>query len=222
MPAGNRQRGLHYHSVTEIYVILRGQVLGWDSYGHSHLAGPLDCIYIPAGVPHGVRAYGEEPVDLIWVHDALEKKGTTVYWEAGMPNPQDESKEEIKIVSFKDLEPDWSENEEPGHLYAQYQWVTGPEGSKVHDPEHAVNNTKVGIGLAIIPEHQSRVVTTRFNSELCVIVKGKAVINFGTGNEEHGKLDAVYFPEGISYTIRNHGEESTYVVWVHEKPSLVP
>jgi citrate synthase len=44
------------HSVTEIYVILKGGVESFDGVGRVHRAGPLDCLYIPAGVPHGVRA----------------------------------------------------------------------------------------------------------------------------------------------------------------------
>jgi mannose-6-phosphate isomerase-like protein (cupin superfamily) len=108
IPSGNRQRGLHYHSVTEMYMILRGEVLGWDGHGEAHRAGPIDCIYISASVPHGIRCYGDEPVDLIWIHDAIERKDTSVYWDEGMRNPQDESKEEIKVVPFKDLEPSWA------------------------------------------------------------------------------------------------------------------
>ena len=79
MPQGNRQAGLHIHSVTEIYVILKGEIEGYDHTGVPHRAGPGDCIYIPAGVPHGVRTVGDEDLHLIWVHDAIERLGVNRY-----------------------------------------------------------------------------------------------------------------------------------------------
>ncbi|EXJ89879.1 hypothetical protein A1O3_02946 [Capronia epimyces CBS 606.96] len=222
IPQNNRQRGLHYHSITEIYVILRGEVLGWDGHGEEHRAGPLDCIYIPAGVPHGVRTYGDEPVDLIWLHDALEKKGTTVYWDPSLPNPQDESKETIKIVSYKDLEPNWDDAQKlpPGQMHSNRSYVSGVKGSKNFNPGKAVPNNKAALGLTVIPEGHKQIITGRANAETCVIVSGKAVVNIGNGNEELGRLDAVYVPAGVSRTLRNHGTEPTYIVWTHEKPSL--
>ena len=59
---------MHVHSVTEIYVILKGEAESFDGVGNKHRAGPMDCLYIPAGVPHGVRTVGGEDLDLIWLH----------------------------------------------------------------------------------------------------------------------------------------------------------
>jgi hypothetical protein len=44
MPVGNRQAGVHVHSVAEIYVILKGEVESFDGVGNTHRAGPLDCL----------------------------------------------------------------------------------------------------------------------------------------------------------------------------------
>ena len=52
LAVGQRQDGLHAHTVAEIYVVLAGQLLGWDGRGESHLAGPGDCVYIPKGDCH--------------------------------------------------------------------------------------------------------------------------------------------------------------------------
>lgn len=52
---GNRQAGVHVHSVTWIYVILKGEAENFDGTGNVHGARPLDCLYIPRGLPHGVR-----------------------------------------------------------------------------------------------------------------------------------------------------------------------
>src|ERR1700742_2388688 len=66
LPAGNRQAGLHIHSVTEIYVLLRGCVKSLEAGGRTLVAGPGDCLRIPAGAPHGVRAVGDNDVLLVW------------------------------------------------------------------------------------------------------------------------------------------------------------
>lgn len=226
IPSNNRQKALHYHGVAEIYVLLRGEVLGWDGRGEEHRAGPLDCVYIPAGVPHVVRTYGDEPVDLIWVHDAIEKKGTSVYWSEGMPNPQDESKQEIKVVPYKGLEPRWEAAQEqgPGHLHSSINWVGGVKGCTNLNPERAVLNEKVALGLTVIHQGHKETVTGSPNAELCVLVRGKAIVNIenGNGNEELAKMDAVYVPAGCSRTFRNHGDEPAYLLWVREKPSGDP
>ncbi|EXJ67387.1 uncharacterized protein A1O5_09400 [Cladophialophora psammophila CBS 110553] len=214
LPSGNKQRGLHYHQVTEIYVILKGEVLGWDGYGESHKAGPFDCIYIPATVPHSVRAYGDEDVELIWVHDAIEKKGTSVYWDSAMPNPQDESQRKIQVVPFKDLEPRW--NQLVGQQYWEITYVAPTQETASPEPQLKIQNDTVALGLLVIPPAQKYVVQGSSRSELNVVIRGKAVTNIG-GNQELNTMDAIYVPAGQTGTLRNHGSEVTYVVRVQEK-----
>lgn len=115
MPVGNRQAGVHVHSVAEIYVILKGEVEGFDGVGNSHRAGLLDCLYIPAGVPHGVRTVGDADVELIWLHDAIEKLGVSTYLDGPGPFP---AQDEVSLVRFVDLTPDWGGDKakEGGHL----------------------------------------------------------------------------------------------------------
>ena len=115
MPVGNRQAGVHVHSVAEIYVILKGEVEGFDGVGNSHRAGLLDCLYIPAGVPHGVRTVGDADVELIWLHDAIEKLGVSTYLDGPGPFP---AQDEVSLVRFVDLTPDGGGDKakEGGHL----------------------------------------------------------------------------------------------------------
>ena len=80
LPRGQRQAGRHTHGVTEIYVVLQGELEGFDASGHPHRAGPMDCTYIPAGCPHGVRNCGLQDVILIWVHDGIERDGIAIYY----------------------------------------------------------------------------------------------------------------------------------------------
>jgi mannose-6-phosphate isomerase-like protein (cupin superfamily) len=125
MAVGNRQAGVHIHSITEIYVILKGEVESFDGVGNVHRAGPLDCLYIPAGVPHAVRTIGDTDLELIWLHDAIEKVGVSVYLDGPGPFPADD---EVKLIRFTDLAPDWSGSKakEGGHLRWSANWVAAP------------------------------------------------------------------------------------------------
>jgi len=222
LDVGNRQRGLHYHSVTEIYVILKGQVLGWDGKHEEHIAGPMDCIYIPAGVPHGVRCYGSEEVEVIWLHDNIEKKGVTVYYtfEEDITAPQTE---EISVIKFNDLEPKWTgpNVKEPGNLHWLINWVGGKEGFTNFNPEYAATSDEVLLGLMVVLPAQKQVSKSGSSAELYIIMRGKALVDVGNGNEELGRLDALYVPPEKSRTIRNHGDEPVFIMWIHEKPQPI-
>jgi len=217
IPKGNRQRGLHYHSIAEIYVILKGEVMGWDGNKEVHRAGPLDCIYIPKGCPHGVRSVGGEEVDLIWIHDNVEKKGTSIYWDSSKPNPQTS---DIEMVRFKDLEPRWDglDIKDPGHMHYMVSYVGGKEGKLNFNRGVASESENIGIGLLVVEPGHKQVTKDLPTSEVYVLVRGKAIIDFGAGKEELGHLDGVYLPAGNSRSIRNHGNEPAYIVWVHEQP----
>ena len=106
MAVGNRQPGVHVHTMNEIYVILDGQVESIDGVGNRHIAGPLDCLFIPTGVPHGVRTIGDVDVRLLWINDDLEKWGEAVYLEGYGPHP---AEREITLVEVARLEPDSSQ-----------------------------------------------------------------------------------------------------------------
>jgi len=217
IPKGNRQRGLHYHGVAETYIILKGEVMGWDGNKEVHRAGPLDCIYIPKGCPHGVRSVGGEEVDLIWIHDNIEKKGTSVYWDGKSPNPQTS---DIEMIRFNDLEPRWNDLDlkDPGHMHYMLSYVGGCEGKLNFNRGVASESENIGIGLLVIEPGHKQILKKCLTSEVYVLVRGKAIINFGNGNEELGRLDAVYLPASSSRSIRNHGREQVFIVWVHEEP----
>ena len=106
LPVGQRQAGRHIHGVTEIYVVLQGELEGFDASGHPHRAGPMDCTYIPEGCPHGVRNCGMEDVILIWAHDGIERNGTAVYYD---DDHLFNHAPPIELVRFADLQPDWSD-----------------------------------------------------------------------------------------------------------------
>jgi len=222
LPVGQRQKGLHYHSVCEIYIILRGNLEGYDGRGHITRAGPLDCMVIPAGVPHGVRNCGTVDCDLIWVHDGIEKIGTSVYYMDGIVTGPPQV-DDITIVNFLDLEPSYASHraKEIGHMRWSVSWVAGPDGHENFNPGFAALSDKVAIGMTVLQPGQKSVPHAHGDAEVYVVMGGKAVINLGDGNKEITKLDGVFIPPGNIHGVRNHGEEPLYLMWVHEKPQKV-
>jgi mannose-6-phosphate isomerase-like protein (cupin superfamily) len=135
LPRGQRQAGRHTHGVTEIYVVLQGELEGFDASGHPHRAGPMDCTYIPAGCPHGVRNCGLQDVILIWVHDGIERDGIAIYYA---DDHEFTNAPPIQLVRFGDLEPDWSDPgaRTPGTMRWSVNWVGDREDSRNHNSKN--------------------------------------------------------------------------------------
>jgi mannose-6-phosphate isomerase-like protein (cupin superfamily) len=218
LPVGQKQKGIHYHSVAEIYVILRGELEGYDANGHITRAGPLDCMYIPAGVPHGVRNCSMEDCDLIWIHDGIEKVGTSVYLMEGqvLGTPQ---VEQISIIPFTHLEPSYElpRAKEIEFMRWVVNWVGGPEGFDNFNRKVATESQKVAIGMTVLLPGQRSVPHCLQDGEVYVVMRGKAILNIGDGNREISKLDGAYITAGQMHSVRNHGEEPLYLMWVHER-----
>jgi len=221
LPVGQRQKGLHYHSITEIYVILKGELESFDGTNKTHRAGPGDCIYIPAGVPHGVRNSGTEDCDLIWIHDGIEKIGTSVYYFDGIVKiPQ---VDEITMIRYSDLEPSYATHRAKEIEYMRWviSWVGGKDGYENFNRGIAAESEKVAIGMTVLQPGQKSVPHEHDDAEIYVVMRGKALIKLEKGNQEIGKLDGVYIPAGKVHGIRNHGDEPLHLLWVHERPQKV-
>lgn len=220
LPVGQRQKGLHYHSIVEIYIILRGELESFDHTSKTHRAGPGDCIYIPAGVPHGVRNSGTTDCDLIWIHDGIEKIGTSVYFFDSIVNIPQPEVDEITMIRYSDLEPSYATHraKEVECMRWVINWVGGKEGYENFNRGIAVESEKVAIGLTVLQPGQKSVPHAHDDAEIYIVIRGKAVINLGKGNQEIGRLDGVYYPAGSVHAVRNHGEEPLHLMWVHERP----
>ena len=214
MAVGNRQAGVHVHSVAEIYVILKGEVESFDGVGNAHRAGPMDCLYIPAGVPHGVRTVGDVDVELIWLHDAIEKNGVSVYLDGPGPFP---SEKQVSLVSLKDLAPDWNGTraKEGGFMRWMASWVARP-GSINHNPGHAAINDRLAVGVTMIAPGNSHVAHAHGHAETYVIMRGHAILQQDGHNAQLGRLDAVHCPPGAVHALRNSGDAPLYVMWAHD------
>jgi len=65
LPVGNLMPEHSHPAIEEVYVVVRGQ-MAMASGAQEVLAGPLDCIHIPAGTPHASRNAGTEDVQFLW------------------------------------------------------------------------------------------------------------------------------------------------------------
>jgi len=215
MPVGNRQAGVHFHSITEIYVILKGEVESFDGVGNLHRAGPLDCLYIPAGVPHAVRTVGDADLELVWLHDDIERNGVSVYLDGPGPFPADD---EVKLVRFADLVPDWGapKAKEGGHLRWSATWVAGPDASANHNPGIAVPNKRMSLGVTVIQPGNSHIGHAHPYPETYVVLRGAAAMRQDGETVEFGRLDAIHFPPETPHALRATGDEPLYLLWVHE------
>jgi quercetin dioxygenase-like cupin family protein len=215
MAVGNRQPGVHVHSVTEIYVILKGEVESYDGMGRTHRAGPYDCLYIPAGVPHAVRAIGDEDLELIWIHDGIERHDVSVYLEGDGPFP---SEREVVLIPYRDLRPGqplpggadrgaWSVN-----------WVAGPAGMVNFNPGIAEPNPIIAMGMTAVPPGQSLAPHNHGGGALGIVLQGAGTVSLANGTEQVTVLDAVYCPANDLTGIRNTTSQPLYIMWVDEKP----
>jgi len=212
MPQGNRQAGVHVHSVAEIYVILKGEIEGFDHTGAPHRAGPFDCIYIPAGVPHGVRSVGCQDLHLVWVHDAIERLGVSQYLDAAAP---DATPERIRIVSLPN-----------GVLTAD---AGGPDGSRVGyvgDGAGEVPNAGIRLGLHSLPSGAAErfeagsgaCAGSEVGASILINAGGAAVVRLADRSETLGYLDAVHLPPGTGATIWNSRDAPVRLLRLDERP----
>lgn len=214
LPRGQRQAGKHTHGVTEIYVVLQGTLEGFDASGHPHRAGPMDCTYIPAGCPHGVRNCSLDDVVLIWVHDGIERNGTAVYY------PDDHEFADVppvELVRFADLEPDWTG---PGaRTPGTMRWSAGWVGNR-EDALHrkSIHNARVAVGMTALEPGHTIPAELLPAPRLYLVIDGEAVTDIGTGVTVLGHLDGLHLPPGETARIRNNGPRPLRLLWVDASP----
>lgn len=215
MGAGHRQPGVHTHSMNEIYVILTGQVESFDGVGNRHIAGPFDCLYIPKGVPHGVRTVGDVAVKLLWVNDETEKWGVSFYQEGPGPFLGDD---EVRLIPFIDLEPNWSASraKEPGFLRWSVSWVGGQTTGANYNPGRAVPNERVGISLTVVQAANRMSGEAAAGNRLMVVVRGAGLVAVGGKPEVVGAQDAIFCPAGEPLNLRALHDAPLVVATVEE------
>ncbi|KAK4938720.1 hypothetical protein LTR10_020903 [Elasticomyces elasticus] len=224
---GQQQKGLHYHSVTEIYVILTGELESYDGKGEKTYAGPMDCIYIPAGVPHGVRNSGDSDCELIWVHDGIEKIGTSVYYMDGIVTgpPQVDI---ISMARWTDLQHHINApmGDRDGFSPNLVSWVAGSApGQLNYNRDIAVPSDKVAIGMTCLKAGQSVPLLKGGVGYCYVVMDGAATFKGGQKEDDAAqrvtRLDGVWVPKGTPHKVTNHGQRDLQLMWVQEFPEQI-
>jgi mannose-6-phosphate isomerase-like protein (cupin superfamily) len=213
---GHRQFGVHNHTVAEIFVVLQGTVESLEPGGRRHVAGPLDCLYMQPGVPHAVRAIGEEDVIFLWIHDALEPaEGYSDYW-ISEDEATDQGDARIVLVRWDDLEPCWDLPlaSQGGHQRWSVSWIGGPDGYLHHNRVAGVTSDRIGLGATVLEPGNREPAHTHDVPEHMIIVRGRA--SAPDGSAPLGPLDFVLIPPGVEHGLRSLGPDPLYVVWVRE------
>jgi len=213
LPRGQRQSGKHVHGVTEIYVVLDGELEGFDASGQPHRAGPMDCIYIPPGCPHGVRNCGLDDVVLIWVHDGIERNDAATYYA---DDHRFSDAPPIRLIPFTALEADYRESDArtPGTMRWSVNWVSGLSGSPEPTSTSAAHNEKVAIGLTVLEPGNGMTLTALSVTRLYLVIEGQAIVRQPQNNTSLGHLDGLHIPAGETAALRNNGPSLLRLLWV--------
>ena len=202
MPVGNRQPGVHTHTIDEIYVILEGQCESFDGVGNTHVAGPYDCLYIPKGVPHGVRTIGTQDLKLLWVNDAIERWGVSVYAEGPGPHP---AAAEVRLIPMRDLAPAGSQ---PSIL----SWVGCPQIHIDATPGVAIASERLALSLCVLEGGRGMTAPPARDPQLWVVVRGSAAVTIDGRAEALGPQDALFCPSGASLDLRARTNEPVHLI----------
>ena len=204
MAMGNRQPGVHTHTIDEIYVILEGQCESFDGVGNTHVAGPWDCLYIPKGVPHGVRTIGKQDLKLLWVNDAIERWGVSVYAEGPGPHP---ANDDVRLIARRDLGP-------AGSHAPTVHWVGCPQLGIDGTAGVTIANTRLALGMITLDAGRRIAEPVARSPQLWVIAGGQAIVTIDGRHERIGPQDAVFCPPGGNLDLHADAGQTVHLVRV--------
>ena len=202
MPVGNRQPGVHTHTIDEIYVILEGHCESFDGVGDTHRAGPYDCLYIPKGVPHGVRTIGTQDLKLLWVNDDIERWGVSVYAEGPGPHP---ATDEVRLIPMRDLAP-------VGSQISTVSWVACPRIGVEGTTGVSVPSERLALSLCVLDGGRRMAAPPARDPQLWVVVRGSAIVVIDGRSERIGPQDAVFCSTGTTLDLRADTNDPVHLV----------
>ncbi len=223
LPVGQRQYGLHRHTTTEIYLVLRGRVESIESQGRRQQAGPLDLIYIPAEAPHAVRTIGDEDALVVFFHDEHERLGESRYVTDDDPSLVDDPIHP-QIVRWDDLEPWWDADgaRGAGQLRWSVAWIAPEQGEMAINPGASAVSPSVAMGATTILASQVAPPARWPLVRYLMVIEGRARV---VEHPELGTLeplDTLIVPPDHAHSLRPVGLDPLRVVWFHEHPSGSP
>jgi mannose-6-phosphate isomerase-like protein (cupin superfamily) len=217
LPVGQRQYGLHRHTTTEIYLILRGHVESIEGEGQRQRLGPMDVLFIPEQSPHCVRTVGNEDVLLMYVHDEHEPLGASRYVPDDDPS-LDDPDPHPSVIRWDDLDPSWAAPHatEAGNLRWSVSWVGGSDTRLNLNPDKAARHDRVALGATVITAANSAGPESWDTVRCLQVADGRVVVD---GRPELGviePLDVLVVPHGYPHRLRAVGLEGATIIWWHE------
>jgi mannose-6-phosphate isomerase-like protein (cupin superfamily) len=215
LTSGCRQFGVHEHTVTEIYVILQGEVESIEP-GRTQKAGPLDALYMPPTAPHAVRASGEEDVVLFFCHDASEQIGKSIYYDES-DDRWSSATPQVQVVRWSELR---SRRDKPGAnvggtMRSWTAWAGAAGGDAAIGPNAAANDL-VSLGTTEILPGNAHAVHSHPFAEHYVVISGRAAVLDRDDGAILGPRDYVGFASGTLHGLRAVGVEPVRVLWLQE------
>jgi len=221
LPVGQRQYGLHRHTTTEIYLILKGRVESLEAEGQRQVAGPMDCLYIPAQAPHAVRTVGDEDVLLLFTHDDHEEIGRSQYVSDDDPSLAEPAPHPI-LVRWDDLDPWWGapQAKEAGHLRWSVSWVGGGDDRLNLNPAAAARSDIVALGATVIGAANAETPERWDSVRYVQVTQGRLRVVDHPELGVLGPLDVLVVPSGYEHALRTVSTEPARFVWFHEDNGL--
>lgn len=226
MPVGQRQYGLHRHTVCETYVILEGSVDSLHPTVDANILPPdraetLDCLHMPIGAPHASRTVGDQDVMLLWFHDGLESVDAAIYYDdddpelAGLPP--------TRHIDWKSLAPSWGAPgaTEPGTMQMLTSFLGGRDGYLNYNPGQSIESERNACGLAELPVGNAEAPREFASVRYCLVASGAAAI---VGHPEIGvaeRWDMLVMPQHKPFAIRAVGAEPLRMIWILEAPEPI-
>ncbi len=216
LPAAQAQK-MHCHTITEIYVVLKGRVISFDGNGNREIAGPFDCLYMPVGCYHATRALSDEDVEFLWIHDRQEPLGAAHY-----PDTEDIPCPPMHMLRFTDLAPSWqlSQAREVGFLRWLVTYVRGASDAEQVTADGPVTNENIALGLLGIQPGNQQPLEAAGVPLVYFVARGQVVVAFeheGHSAEILGPRDVLHVPAGAAHSIRNCGDSVAQLVRIQEQ-----
>ena len=153
----------------------------------------------------------------LWLHDRQQPVGEAEYPEGDLvPCP------EMKMVRFDDLVPHWGGQraKEVGYSRWLASWVGGTTGPDLN-PRVSVSSDNIALGFMGIPPANRQSMRAQPCAVTYFVVRGRIAVALGEdAAEETGKLepkDCLYVPPEEAHWIRNVGDGTAQLVWLHEE-----
>ncbi len=186
---------MHCHTITEIYVVLKG----FDGNGNRKIAGPLDCLYMPVGCYHATRALSDEDVEFLWIHDRQEPLGAAHY-----PDTEDIPCPPMHMVRFADLAPSWqsSQAREVGFLRWLVTYVRGVSNAEQVTADGSLTNENTALGVLGIQPASQQPLEVAEVPLVYFVARGWVVVaseHEGDSAEVLGPRDVLHVPAGAPH-----------------------